>query len=84
MNLFCSSFSVSVLRRRESFLFVKKPAEIKLVIISYNGRNLVDGVFCCFQQKLRVIDAKRNDKLHWCLPGIFLEVAYKPTDTHAS
>ena len=40
---------LSVFSRRISFQLVKKPTEIKLVIISDNLRNLIDGISCCFK-----------------------------------
>ena len=40
---------LSVLSWGISFQLVEKPAEIKLVIISDNLRNLIDGISCCFQ-----------------------------------
>ena len=40
---------LSVLSWGISFQFVEKSAEIKLVIISDNLRNLIDGISCCFK-----------------------------------
>ena len=40
---------LSVFSRRISLQLVKKPTEIKLVIISDNLRNLIDGISCCFK-----------------------------------
>ena len=40
---------LSVLSWGISFQLVEKPAEIKLVIISDNLRNLIDGISCCFK-----------------------------------
>ena len=40
---------LSVLSWGISFQLVKKPTEIKLVIISDNLRNLMDGISCCFK-----------------------------------
>ena len=50
-SLWISEFvsQLSVFSRRISFQLVKKPAEIKLVIISDNLRNLIDGISCCFK-----------------------------------
>lgn len=50
-SLWISEFvsQLSVFSRRISFQLVKKPAEIKLVIISDNFRNLIDGISCCFK-----------------------------------
>ena len=50
-SLWISEFvsQLSVFSRRISFQLVKKPTEIKLVIISDNLRNLIDGISCCFK-----------------------------------
>ena len=50
-SLWISEFvsQLSVFSWRISFQLVKKPAEIKLVIISDNLRNLIDGISCCFK-----------------------------------
>ena len=40
---------LSVLSWGISFQLVEKPAEIKLIIISDNLRNLIDGISCCFK-----------------------------------
>ena len=50
-SLWISEFvsQLSVFSRRISFQLVKKPTEIKLVIISDNLRNLIDGIGCCFK-----------------------------------
>ena len=44
-----SVYYFSVFSWRISFQLVEKPAEIKLVIISDNLRNLIDGISCCFK-----------------------------------
>ena len=50
-SLWISEFvsQLSVFSRRISFQLVKKSTEIKLVIISDNLRNLIDGISCCFK-----------------------------------
>ena len=50
-SLWISEFvsQLSVFSRRISFQLVKKPTEIKLVIISDNLRNIIDGIGCCFK-----------------------------------
>lgn len=50
-SLWISEFvsQLSVFSWRISFQLVKKPTEIKLVIISDNLRNLIDGISCCFK-----------------------------------
>ena len=50
-SLWISEFvsQLSVFSWRISFQLVKKPTEIKLVIISDNLRNLIDRISCCFK-----------------------------------
>ena len=50
-SLWISEFvsQLSVFSWRISFQLVKKSTEIKLVIISDNLRNLIDGISCCFK-----------------------------------
>ena len=40
---------LSVLSWGISFQLVEKPAEIKLIIIPDDLRNLIDGISCCFK-----------------------------------
>ena len=40
---------LSVLSWGISFQLVEKPAEIKLIIIPDDFRNLIDGIGCCFK-----------------------------------
>ena len=40
---------LSVLSWGISFQLVKKPAEIKLIIIPDDFRNFIDGIGCCFK-----------------------------------
>ena len=40
---------LSVLSWGISFQLVEKPAEIKLIIISDDFRNFIDGIGCCFK-----------------------------------
>ena len=40
---------LSVLSWGISFQLVEKPAEIKLIIIPDDFRNLIDGISCCFK-----------------------------------
>ena len=75
---------LSVFSRRISFQLVKKPTEIKLVIISDNLRNLIDGISCCFKQNLSIGDSDSYNKLHWCGTSEFFEISDKPADTHPS
>ena len=64
-------------------MFAKQPAEVELVIVADDLRNLVDGIIGLFQKNLRIVDAQRYDKLHRCHAGVFLEVPDKPAHTHA-
>ena len=40
---------LSILSWGISFQLVEKPAEIKLIIIPDDFRNLIDGISCCFK-----------------------------------
>ena len=39
-------------------MFAKQPAEIELIIVADDLRNLVDGIIGLFQKNLRIVDAQ--------------------------
>lgn len=61
---------------------MKNTTEIERIFITYDISDLRDGIGGGFQQHLRICDTDRDNVLHGSGPGILLEIADKPTDTH--
>ena len=54
----------SVCCRREPFLFLEKPAEVKCIFISDHGSYVGNVVISSFQKYLRIADPCGKDILH--------------------
>ena len=63
---------LSVCCRRQPFMFLEKPAEVKCILVSNHGGYVGDVVIGSFQEGLRVADPDGKDKVHrCCADGIF-------------
>ena len=60
----------SILRRRDTFRFLKNTAEVQRIVIAYNTSNLINAIMLILQKHFCIIYSFFHNKLFWCNSSI--------------
>ena len=73
---------LSVCCRRQTFMFLEKPAEVECILVTNHGGYVGDVVIGSFQEGLCIADPDGKDKVHRCCTDSIFKAFVEPAGAY--